>query len=219
MQMKILSLKLWFKKKKWIVWQPWYMNIDMGCVRCTGCRQPHLRHDTRGRPSRPTSSPALALRYTHSELCASMNELGTVWLANADVVHVCDPSPHTYFLILSRKQARRDTQLTGRRPCPPPSPCPCRWWPSSYCRACVWCTWAGHSGAGRSSWCPPRPAPATAPPGPGPPRRPAPGHWTGILLRRRRRRSRRRRRKRRRSDWEVWMGERERDRETVSKCG
>lgn len=74
-------------------------------------------------------------------------------------------------------------KLTGRRPCPPPFLCPCRWWSFSCCTVCAWCTWAGHSGAGRSSWRPPARGAAAVLPGRGPPPPQAPGRWTGILLR------------------------------------
>lgn len=73
--------------------------------------------------------------------------------------------------------------LTGMQPCPPPALCSCRLWPSFYCRVCEWCTWAGRTGARRSSWRPRAQAAAAGQLTRAQPLHPGPGRWTANLLR------------------------------------
>lgn len=72
--------------------------------------------------------------------------------------------------------------LTGRRPCPPPFLCLCHRWLSFCCTVCAWCTSAGRSAAGRSSWRPPGQAAGEVLRGQGPPQPRGPDRWRGILL-------------------------------------
>lgn len=117
-----------------------------------------------------------ALRYTHSRCSLCKHEWPGDWqtLVQTATIGVKEPEEKTY---------KRKKELTGRRPCPPLFLCLCRWWLFSCCTACAWCTSAGRSDAGRSSWRPPARGAAAALPGRGPPPPPAPGRWTGILLR------------------------------------